>query len=151
MYFNYGQYSNQVTIWQPSNLTTRPIMSPVQAYILEKEDEQQAILQFLHDLLSALPEVTSKIKYKIPFYYRKSWICYLNPTKNPVGVELAFTRGIELSNEQGLLADRGRKMIRGVIFTSVEEIPVETVMEVLHEALYLDETVPYNFKKLTGG
>ena len=63
-------------------------MTPVEDFILQKEGEQRIILQFLHDLLMATPEVTSKIRYKIPFYYRKSWFCYLNPTKKPVGVEM---------------------------------------------------------------
>lgn len=122
-------------------------MTNVEAFIIEKEDEQQAIFQFLHDLMMSTPEVTSKIRYRIPFYYRKSWFCYLNPTKKPVGVEMVFTRGIELSNEQGLLEAKGRKQVAGVTFTSVEDIPVESVLEIIHEALYLDETVPYQHPK----
>lgn len=123
-------------------------MSEVEGFILEKEGEQQTILQLLHDLLMSTPEVTSKIRYKIPFYYRKSWICYLNPTKKPLGVELVFTRGIELSNQQGLLESKGRKQVAGVTFTKVADVPVETLLEVIQEALYLDETVPYQHPKI---
>ena len=122
-------------------------MNSVEAFILDKEGAQQAILQYLHNLMESTPEVTSKIRYKIPFYYRKSWICYLNPIKKPVGIEMVFLRGNELSNEQGLLDPRGRKQVAGVIFTKVEEIPMETLLEVIQEALYLDETVPYASKR----
>lgn len=122
-------------------------MNSVEAFILDKEGAQQAILQYLHNLMESTPEVTSKIRYKIPFYYRKSWICYLNPIKKPVGIEMVFLRGNELSNEQGLLDHRGRKQVAGVIFTKVEEIPMETLLEVIQEALYLDETVPYASKR----
>lgn len=122
-------------------------MSKVEEFILDKEGEQQAILQFLHDLMMSTPEVTSKIRYRVPFYYRKSWFCYLNPTKKPVGVEMVFIRGVELSNEQGLLAAKGRKQVAGITFTSVEDIPVESVLEIIQEALYLDETVPYQHPK----
>lgn len=116
-------------------------------YIFEREEGvQRDILLHLHELITSLPEVTGKIRYKIPFYDRRSWICYLNPIKED-RVELAFTRGNELSNEQGLLEARGRKQIRGVIFAFVEEIPDEVVLEVLQEALLLDEEVPYQSKR----
>jgi len=90
--------------------------------------DQQAVLQYLHNLLISFPDIEPKLKYKIPFYYRKSWICYLNPIKKK-GIELCFTRGNELSNTQGLLAARDRKQ------------------ELLQEAFLLDETVPYQSKR----
>jgi len=125
-------------------------MTPVENFILEKEGEQQAILQLLHDLLLSTPEVTSKIRYRVPFYYRKSWFCYLNPTKKPAGIELVFIRGIELSNEQGLLEAKGRKQVAGVTFTKASDIPIDTVLEIIQEALYLDDTVPYQHPKNRG-
>jgi len=122
-------------------------MSSVEAFIIEKEGHQQAVLQFLNDLMMSTPEVTSKIRYKVPFYYRKSWICYLNPTKKPIGIELVFLRGNELSNEQGLLDAKGRKQVAGVHFEKVADIPIETLLEVIQEAIWLDETIPYTSKR----
>lgn len=121
-------------------------MNAVELFILEKEGEQQQVLDYLHRLLSSFPEITSKIRYKIPFYYHKSWICYLNPTKDG-GVELAFTRGNELSNEQGLLQAKGRKQVYGVTFYSVRDIDEDLVAEVFQEALILDEEIPYASKR----
>ena len=121
----------------------------IEAYIhvdMQMSEKQRSTLLFLHQLLMTFPELTAKIRYKIPFYYRKSWICYLNPVKGE-GIEFAFTRGNELSNEQGLLDFRGRKQIGGVIFRSDDDIPVEVLMEVLQEALVLDEEVAYNVRK----
>ncbi len=66
----------------------------------------------------------------------------MNPLKDE-GIEFAFTRGNELSNEQGLLEDRGRKQVRGVVFKSLSDIPFRTLMEILQEAIVLDEKVPY--------
>jgi hypothetical protein len=43
-----------------------------------------------------------KIRFGIPFYFGRSWICYLNPIKNHK-VELAFVRGNELSNIQKVI------------------------------------------------
>ena len=69
----------------------------------------------------------------------------MNPLKND-GVELAFPRGYELSNEQGILMSKDRKMVLGIEFYSVEEIPTDTLLEIIQEAIILDETVPYSFK-----
>jgi hypothetical protein len=119
-------------------------------YIYQQPDRQQAILLHLHELLGSYPEVTSKIRFKIPFYFRKSWICYLNPVKNDA-VELVFLRGNELSNEQGLLESRGRAQVMGVIFTKVSDIPEATLHEVLQEAFLLDEEVRYASKRKKRG
>ena len=120
-------------------------MSKVQDFIYNFEGTQKELLQFLHELLMSFPEVTNKIRFKIPFYYRKSWICYLNPKKNG-SVELAFTRGNELSNEQGLLDAKNRKQVSGIDFFSIKDIPLETLNEIIQEALVLDEMIPYASK-----
>lgn len=123
-------------------------MTDVEAYILDLQQQQRIVMEYLHQLLMANPGMTSKIRYKIPFYSRKSWICYTNPRDG--GVELAFIQGAELSNEQGLLQSRGRKMVAGIIFRTPEEIPEDALLEIIQEALVLDEVAPYNGPKRTG-
>ncbi|MEQ9036385.1 MAG: DUF1801 domain-containing protein [Gracilimonas sp.] len=100
---------------------------------------------YFHNLLTSFPTVSSAIKYRIPFYDQKTWVCYLNPLKNGK-VSLCFLRGYELSNEQGLLESKGRKQVLSVDFGSVDEIPKDTIREIINEALFLDEAVPYNPK-----
>ena len=121
-------------------------MNDIEAYLSDLASPQQEMMDYLHQLITSYPEVTAKIRYKIPFYYRRSWICYLNPTKDK-GVELAFTRGNELSNEQGLLDARGRKQVSGVVFYQLRDIPEAVLHEVLQEAFLLDEEVPYSVRK----
>lgn len=106
-------------------------------FIYEQEEPAQSILLALHELLTAMPEISCKMRHKIPFYYRKSWVCYLNPLKNK-GVELVFIHGGRLSNVQGLLDTKGRKMVAGIEFSSVEEIDAESVLEILAEAILLE-------------
>lgn len=115
-------------------------------FIEESAGVQKEIMLRLHQFITEFPEVTSKIRYKIPFYYRKSWICYLNPIKVDK-VELAFPRGNELSNEQGLLQANGRKQVRGAIFETVDEIPWQSIHEIFQEAFLLDEEVKYASKR----
>ena len=121
-------------------------MNPAQNFILDLEGEQAELFQYLHDLFSTYPEVESKIRYRIPFYFRKSWICYLNP-KAKGGVELCFLRASELSNEQGLLDTKGRTQVAGLMVYNINDIPMNTLMEVMEEALLLDEVVPYASKR----
>lgn len=101
---------------------------------------------FFDRLLTADIGLRGKITYKIPFYYKKSWICYLNPLKNGA-IELAFTRGNELSNAQGLLQRKGRKQVRGIDLQNMGRIPVEPIEEIIHEAILLDENIPYTSKR----
>ncbi len=121
-------------------------MDPVLSFIYNQEGEQKLILEHLHNLITSFPEVTYKIRYRIPFYYRKSWICYLNPVKND-GVELAFVRANELSNENGLLDFKDRKQVAGIIFHNIKEIREEAILEILEEAFLLDENVKYASKR----
>lgn len=120
-------------------------MNKVQDFIYGHEGAQREVLLYFHNLLTSFPGVTASIKYRIPFYNQKTWVCYLNPQKNGT-VSLCFIRGYELSNEQGLLESKARKQVMSVDFGSVEEIPEQEIREIINEALFLDETVPYHPK-----
>lgn len=121
-------------------------MNAVLDFIYEHEGRQREVLLFLHELMMSYPTITCKIRYRIPFYYRKTWICYLNPRKNNT-VDFCFVRGNELSNEQGILEANDRKQVRSLTFESVEEIPVEVLEEIIQEAILLDDTVKYASKR----
>ena len=73
-------------------------------------------------------------------------MCYLNPTKDN-GVELCFTRGNELSNTQRILQSKGRKQVSGITYYEIKQIEESPILEILHEALLLDNEVPYKIKK----
>ncbi len=113
-------------------------MSTISSFILEFDGQQKAILSFLHDRLIDYHGLRQDIKYKIPMYYNKSWVCYLNPIKKN-GIELAFIKGHQLSNDQGILQMKKRKMVAGVDFYEVNQIPLKSIDEIIQEALILDE------------
>ena len=104
------------------------------------------MLGYLDDRLVNHHGLRSTISYGVPMYSMKSWICYLNPQKKG-GIELCFTRGVDLSNEQGLLDLRGRKMVAGVYFHHLSEIPERVLDEIIQEALIIDEWRARNNKK----
>ncbi len=121
-------------------------MTEVEDYIYNFDDSQREIMLYLHRLLSVELNLTDKLRFKIPFYYRKSWICYLNPNKNK-SIEFAFVRGNELSNPQGLLDSKGRKQVWSIELNRFSEIPIKELSEIIQEAILLDETVPYASKR----
>ncbi|MEQ1747390.1 MAG: DUF1801 domain-containing protein [Saprospiraceae bacterium] len=111
-------------------------------YIESLEGEQRRTMLALHQFIAGFPQVTCGIRYRVPFFFRKSWLCYLNPLKNGA-VELCFIRANELSNEQGLLDFKDRSQVAGVTYHSSADIREDALAEVLHEALVLDEEVKY--------
>ena len=87
-----------------------------------------------------------KISKKIPYFSFFGALCYLNPTDD--GVELAFTKGYELSDDDRILETKGRKMVKSITFyslTSLEE-QEESIRRLLNEAAIINE---YRFKRKT--
>ena len=121
-------------------------MSAVLDFIESKPEKQRGILLFIHDLMLSYDGITSKIRYRIPFYYKNSWVCYANP-KNEDSVELVFLRANEFPDPSGLLESRGRKQVAGIIIKELEFIP-DQLSDVIEEALRLDETKKYNSKRI---
>lgn len=121
-------------------------MTEVENLIYQYDGHQREVMMYFHKLLTTNFNLTSKITFKSPCYYGKSWICYLKPTRLNK-VELAFLRGNELSNVQGLLKNNGRKQLMSIEFESLEHIQFDILDEIFHEAVLLDDTKPYESKR----
>lgn len=121
-------------------------MTEAEQLIYQFDDTQREILLFFHEMLTTDYLLTYKVTFNNPCYYKKSWICYLKPLKNEQ-VELAFMRGNELSNNQGLLKSNGRKQLRSIEISDLKAAPLDTIKEILNEAIYLDEIKPYESKR----
>jgi len=120
-------------------------MNLVENFILSREGKQREVMNHLHYLLTETYNLGPKIKFGIPFYYRKHWVCYLNPLKGGL-VELVFLRGNELSNEQGILNGKNRKMVKGIEIAAMHDVPENHLHEIINEAILLDSAVPYSLK-----
>lgn len=121
-------------------------MAEVEDLIYQYDEHQRDVMLYFHNLLTNDYNLTAKITFKNPCYYGKSWICYLKPTQQNT-VELAFFRGNELSNNQGLLKSNGRKQLLSVDIDKLEDVPQDILKEIFHEAILLDETKPYESKR----
>ena len=113
-------------------------MNSIEDYILDLKGQQKIIINLLHHHLMRTTDLRVNIRYGIPMYRRKSWVCYLNPIKKD-GVEFCFGRGHSLSNEQGILDMKGRKLVAGISLYDVTNFSMQALDEIIQEALILDD------------
>ncbi len=113
-------------------------MKTVENFILGLDGQQKAIVSYLHQHLTENHDLIPKISFNIPMYYKRKWVCYLNPIKND-GIELAFVKGHRLSNDQGLLKTKNRKRISGIDLYEIRSIPMRQIDEIVQEALIIDQ------------
>jgi hypothetical protein len=112
-------------------------VSPVEIYILEQPPELQPILKKLRYLiLSASPQLEEKMVYKIPFFYCRKRILYLNPLKG--GVDLGFCDGFMMGENQ-LLENKNRTQVRTIRFSKIADIDDESIIPLIHEAILIDQ------------
>ncbi len=115
-------------------------------FLSEQSETQVAIIEYLNDFLLSYPEVQRKIRFKIPFYFRKSWITYINPVK-PKAIELAFLRANEIPEIQPYLDFKKRKQVAGLTIASVDDIDEEIIHLLFSCAYEHDDLVPYRSKR----
>ncbi|MBK9339163.1 MAG: DUF1801 domain-containing protein [Lewinellaceae bacterium] len=106
--------------------------------------EQPICLRLRELIRENFPHLREKFGYGVPYYHQHSRICFLYPASfpysgRPQGVALGLVRGHLLSNEQGLLDMGDRKEVGYVHLLSANDIRDETLLEILHEAVLLDE------------
>ena len=109
-------------------------MNPAEAYILDQPEPYRSILLHLQSVIEhTVPGVDLKYKYKIPFYYVEGRpYCYLNHTKNYV--DLGFWNAAHLTVHLEHMTTAGRKMMRSIRYTGLEEINDTILVEVLKDA-----------------
>ena len=113
-------------------------MDDIYSFIGELDKEQADICQILHDYISMFPHMELRFKFDLPFYYGRSWICYVRPHPKGGGVDLSFIYGNELVLNEHLLVSRGRKQVRSLYYESPKEIDFQVLESVLIEAIELD-------------
>jgi len=90
-------------------------------------------------ILDLGPHAQEKISYTVPFFYFYGPLCYLNPAAE--GVDLSFTKGSKLSNDQKLLEKKNRKTVASIRFHSLAEVEEheEQIRQILNEAAILNQ------------
>lgn len=109
-------------------------MNPAETYILDQPEPFKSILLHLMVLIeTTVPSVELMYKYKIPFYYIEGRpFCYLNHTKGYVDV--GFWNAGHLTKHLEYMTTAGRKVMKSLRYTSVEDIDSTILIDVLKDA-----------------
>jgi uncharacterized protein YdeI (YjbR/CyaY-like superfamily) len=117
----------------------------VRTFIADQPSPQREIMTILRSWILDLGQHTQeKISAKIPYFYFYGPLCYLHAQRD--GVDLGFTKGYELTDEEKLLESRGRKHVKTITFFSVTQLEEqeESLRHILNEAAILNE---YRFRQ----
>jgi len=104
------------------------------------EEELEIVLFLRKIILECITDCKEKLAYNIPFYYRHSRICYIWPASVPwgkveKGVAIGFCKGDLLSDE----TFETKKFTSKLTFTSIKEIDIEHLKQLIYSAVLLDE------------
>ncbi|MBL7808466.1 MAG: DUF1801 domain-containing protein [Saprospiraceae bacterium] len=108
--------------------------------------EERSICLYLKDLLQGnFPALSVTWAYGVPYFRGRKRICFFYPASLPYsgiteGVNLGLVKGYLLSNDQQLINMGQRKEVGYIQIRRPNQIPSETLLEILHEAILLDNT-----------
>ncbi len=112
-------------------------MNPAETYILQQDKPwQELMLQLKMVIERQVPGADLKYKHGIPFYYLKTRpFCYMLATKKYV--DLGIVRGSMLTNNTDHLEKGKRTTVRSLRYKKPEDLDMEVLETVLHEAASL--------------
>ncbi|MGW9687119.1 DUF1801 domain-containing protein [Flagellimonas sp. 2504JD1-5] len=111
-------------------------MNPAEEYILSQKEPFKSILFQLQVLIeTTIPNLELKYKYKIPFYYLDGKpFCYLNVPRKKDYVDLGFWSSAHLTVHLDKMVTEGRKVMKSLRYTSLEEIDAAVLTAILKDA-----------------
>lgn len=97
------------------------------------------------------PFATCALKWRIPFYSLRRNFCYLNRHRDHI--TLGFPHGYRLAPQPGVLLGESErlKQVRYLEIRSVEDLYSEETLQILHEAILLDEMMAKTKSKFRRG
>ena len=119
-------------------------MKSYEDFFFDLAEDEKPIVHLLREIiLERIPDIREKISYGVPYYFRKTRICFIWPASVKAGpksgVMMGFCKGNLLSNEQGMLESNGRKEVYTMGFHSVKEINPALIKEILYETVIVDK------------
>jgi Domain of unknown function (DU1801) len=108
------------------------------------KDERILVSRLRALLFDTEPRFREKLSYGVPYFSLRRRVCFIWPASAPLGpinakVSFGFCYGNLLSNEQGVLLSEGRKQVHIVRFSSMRDINEKELLEIIREALIIDE------------
>lgn len=121
-------------------------MHSIEAFIYDlPKHEREMCLRLRHIVLQSAPDFEELFSYGVPYYFRNRRVCCIWPASAKGGprrgVFLGFCQGNLLSNEQGIIEMGDRKRFGLIRYFDVKEIKEEPILEILQEAILVDDTL----------
>jgi hypothetical protein len=108
-------------------------------------DEKAIALRLREIVLQSAPDFEEKFSYGVPYYFRHRRVTCIWPASSAggprKGVFIGFCRGNQMSNEQCIIEMGNRKRFGLIRYFDVREINEGVLMELLQEAIMIDEEV----------
>lgn len=113
------------------------MLREIDNYFLNKHEPEKGCLLFLREFILNLDSnLTEAWKYGMPFYcYKGKMFCYLWVHKITLNPYLGIVDGNKI--EHPLLVIEKRARMKTIQFDAREDIPVDTIKEILEMALAL--------------
>ena len=110
-------------------------MKPAEEYILSRKEPYKSILLHIQLLIETkFPEAELQFKWKIPVYYLNgNQLCYINASYKKGYVDVGFWAKNILQEYNSFLISEGRKVVKSLRYTSIEEINEEIFLQVIEE------------------
>lgn len=113
-------------------------MNKVDVFISELPTWKINIINQLRYLIKeSHPAIIEGIKYNTPFYDYKGPLCYL--LIKPSKIELSFSKGYKLNQQNRGLVKRNRKQVRTLLFRQKTGVDENKVRELMQEALLIND------------
>lgn len=111
-------------------------MNPAENYILNQPEPFKSILLHVQSVIErTITDAQLKFKWKLPCYYvADSPFCYMNVSVKKGYVDVGFWRSTHLTKHADKMTMKGRKMIKSLRYTSLEEIDETVLKEILQDA-----------------
>ncbi|MFI5135896.1 MAG: DUF1801 domain-containing protein [Chitinophagales bacterium] len=121
-------------------------MQSIDDFFHDLPKEEKAIALRLREIiLQGAPDFKEEFSYGVPYYFRHRRVTCIWPASSAggpkKGVFIGFCRGNEMLNEQKIIEMGNRKRFGLIRFYDVKEINEDVLMELLQEAIMIDEEV----------
>jgi hypothetical protein len=113
----------------------------IEEFLASLPADELKIVELLRSIIfDCIPGCREKLSYNVPFYYGHSRLCFIWPASVPwggikEGVALGFLKGDKLL----LPKLEGRKSLSREVFTSVNEIDINYITQLLLEVAIIDK------------
>jgi len=127
-------------------VSTLAVMQSIDEFFYDLPRDEKAIALRLREIiLQAAPDFKEEFSYGVPYYFRHRRVTCIWPASSAggprKGVFIGFCRGNEMSNEQGIIEMGNRKRFGLIRYYDVKEIKEDILMEILQEAIMVDEKI----------